>query len=155
MNIASDFAKSPEFVDSPQKIDPKYAELSFVIRDNLQQPNSLYFEENFERIFSQENANTVINSSEYHQIYERVTNSIIASAIVSTIPNTTKSFNIFVTYTLGLIKQLAINSLNSKKINDSTIIIPKGIFPLPLVKNILKEKYKKEQEQRKRTKWGL
>ena len=104
-NIASEFAKSPEFVDSSQKIDPKYAELAFLIRDNLQLPNNSYFEENFERIFSPDHANTVVNSSDYRQIYNRVTNSIIASAILSTIPSTTKSLNVFVVYTLNLIKR--------------------------------------------------
>ena len=150
MNLASEFAKSTEFVDSSHKIDPKYAELAFVIRDNLQKSNNSYFEENFDRIFSSDDANTVVNSNDYRQIYERVTNSIITATIVSIVSNTTKSFNAFIVYTLDLIKQLAKNSLSSEKINDSTIIIPKGIFPLPPVKNILEEKYKREREQRKK-----
>ena len=150
MNLASEFAKSTEFVDSSQKVDPKYAELAFVIRDNLQKSNNSYFEDNFNRIFSPDDASTVINSNDYRQIYERITNSIITAAIVSNVPNTTKSLNVFVVYALDLIKQLATNSLNSEKIDDSTIIIPKGIFPLPPVKNILEERYKKEQEQRKK-----
>jgi hypothetical protein len=93
---------------------------------------------------------TIVNSDEYRYLFTSAGNSIIASCIVPNIPTTTKSFNSFLIYALNLIQQLATNSLNSKKINNSTIIIPRGIFPLPPAKDDYIDDYKKEVEQRKK-----
>ena len=150
LNIANEFIKSVEFVDYLPNIDPKYVELTFVVRDHSNKPSDSYFEENFKRIFFPDDANAIINSDLYRKIRDRVTNSIIASAIVSNVSSATKSLNVFVAYTLHLIKLLATNSVGSTRIGDSTIIIPREIFPLPQVKDTLKEMRKEERERQKR-----
>ena len=104
LNIANEFIKSVGFVDYLPNIDPKYVELTFVVGDHSNKPSDSYFEENFKRIFFQYDANAIINSDLYRKIRDRVTNSIIASAIVSNVSSATKSLNVFVAYTLHLIK---------------------------------------------------
>ena len=51
LNIANEFIKSVEFVDYLPKFDPKYVDLTFVVRDYSNKPSDSYFEENFKRIF--------------------------------------------------------------------------------------------------------
>lgn len=150
LDLASGFTKSPEFVDSQQKLDPKYAQLVFIVRDHSNRPDNSYFRQNFESIFSTEGASFVVDSATFKTTENNITNSIIASTIIPTVSSATKSFNVFVKYTLHLIKQLATNSISSEKINDAIIVIPKGIFPLPQPKDTLREEHRKEQEERKK-----
>jgi len=150
LDLASEFIESPEFVDSPQKLDLKYVQLVFIVRDNCNRPSNSYFRQNFESIFSTDGASSVVGSATFKTTENNITNSIIASAVVSTVSSAIKSFNVYVIYTLHLIKQLATNSLSSEKINDAIIVIPKGIFPLPEPKDTFGEEHRKEQEERKK-----
>ena len=86
-----------------------------MVRDYSNKPSDSYFEENFKRIFFPDDANAIINSDLYRKIRDCVTTHIIASAIVSNVSSATKSLNVFVAYTLHLIKLLATNSVGFNK----------------------------------------
>ena len=152
VQLATNFINSDEFIDSflkVKEVDEKFVDIVTVVRDNVNKPNSSYFEQNFNKIFSPGQASTVANSDEYRFLFTCAGNSIISSAVVGNIPSAVKSLNVFIVYALHLIQQLASNSIGSEKINESTIIIPKDIFPLPPVKKN-QEGLKKERERIRR-----
>jgi hypothetical protein len=150
LDLASSFIESQEFVDSPRKLDPKYVQLAFIVRDSSNIPDNSYFKDNFVSIFAPEEASSVVDSATFKMIKNDITNSIIASTIIPTVSSGTKSFTVFVIYALHLIKQLATSSLSSERINDAIIVIPRGIFPLPPVKDVLAEEHRKEKEEREK-----
>jgi hypothetical protein len=104
---------------------------------------------NYDKIFSEE-ARSLVLSPEFKKTYERITNSLIASIIVSNLPAPTNSFIVSVLYAFYLIAQLAANSLVSARIIDAKLVLPSEIFPLPEVDRSLAEHRKKEHERRKK-----
>jgi hypothetical protein len=149
IELAKTYLKSEEFVDSPKNIDDKYTRFALIIKKYSNQSINDYLKTNYDKIFS-EHARTVVLSSEFKKTYERITDSIIASLIVSNLPAPTNSFLVSVFYMLYLISQLATDSLPSARIIDAKIVLPGEIFPLPEVSQNFIEQRKKTQEQIKK-----
>src|SRR5918995_5538301 len=129
---AKEFVASPDFVDTPKIIDEKYVRLAMAIKEHADQPIKDYLKVNYDKIFSEE-AHSLVLSPEFKKTYERITNSVIASIIVSSLPAPTNSFIVSVLYAFYLIVQLAANSLVSARIIDAKLVLPSEIFPLPEV----------------------
>jgi len=149
IKLAKDYIASDQFVASPNKIDPRYIQLAYAIRDHASQPVDTFFAESYEKAFSVK-ASELIDTPEFKSTTIRVCNSLIATFIMPIVSGETSSLILYLVYAVSFIRELAGNSLGSQQILDARINIPSGILPVPSSEQSLLEQRKNELEKKRK-----
>jgi hypothetical protein len=146
LNTADEFIGSANFVDSARKLDQLF--VGFI--DRLQQLQDQNFWDAAREAFTSILGSTpadFVNTDTYTKLYEQTVNSIIAAGIQSSISAKVRSLLVKVARTLWLVRRLAEETpLSRNGFTNAPILLPGGIFPLPVadvdLKNALEEQAK-------------
>lgn len=145
LKIARAFVQSAGFIDSPQKVDAKYFRLAHLVRQKAHLPATEWFSEDFDSIFATQ-PGKLVESTAFKKLEASIHDSVIAAAIFETISAKTKSLLTYLAHSVHLIRQYAKKELKPVRPEDMKILIPDGIFPLPLSGQSLSDSRKKEKE---------
>lgn len=148
--LVNNYTNSIEFINSRKKLDVRISAFLVFLSTNLN--NNITTEiikGEFERIF-QTPVSTFVNSEEFKNLKVKAANSLICSMVASISPDK-KTFIHYLVYTLDIIEQLSNNlSIDSKNIFKNKILIPEGIFPLPLINPSLKSEREKQAKAKEK-----
>lgn len=149
IKLAQGHTKSSKFIDSAKKVDTKLIEFIDVVNSNSKNYNQ-FLRENFQRIFSL-TPSKFINSPVYKQTYKAISDSLVAAAIDGSVNPKSKSLIVNLTKALQVINLLVKDKpVTREQVSQIKIILPSGIFPLPLLNTNLKEHRKKQAESKKK-----
>lgn len=144
---------NPGYVDSREKVDPRF--LSFYVE--LASLGDAGFHgaarHSFQQTFDTD-PETFVEEDAFTGLFGRVADSIVAAAIDATIAVGVRSLLVNLGKTLGLIQKLAgmpVEQVYSKDdFLNQVIILPQGIFPLPLIGQDVSQMLQDERDRRDR-----
>ena len=141
------------FIDSQKKVDARFL-LFYKSLGGLEKENFHHTaRESFIKIFDTE-PNHFLDTSEYEDLFVKVTDSIVIAAIEQNIEPAVRSLLVNLAKILGLIQKLATFQENQdyskKDFYSQIILLPEGIFPLPNIEQDLSVLLKAEKERLER-----
>ncbi|MFZ1321222.1 MAG: hypothetical protein WAT71_06660 [Ignavibacteria bacterium] len=149
IKLAQNYTESSKYIDSAKKADSKLMEFIDVVNSKSKNYNQ-FVRENFLRIFDA-TPSKFIASPTYKQIHKVLTESLIASAIDDTVSPKSKSLIFNLAKALQTINLLTKETaITKEKVLQIKIVLPSGIFPLPLEKTNLVADRKKEVQNKKK-----
>ena len=149
INLAQGVTKSSNFIDSANKADARLIEFIDIVNSKSKNYN-LFLRENFQRIFSL-TPSKFLNTPVYKQTYKAVSESLVAAAIDNTVSPKSKSLIVNLTKALQVIHlMLKDTPVTREQVTQIKIILPSGIFALPLLNTNLKEHRKKQAETKRK-----
>jgi len=149
MKLAQDFVKGNKFISSVTQVDKRYLSFADALVDQKTIDYNAFIRQRFQEIFNT-TAVAFIQTPEYRNTLQAVTDSIVASAIDTGSSAKTKFILLQLARALKGISDLK----ESRAVSRSSmqlfkIMLPQGIFPLPLVDADLKEHREKQIKSRR------
>jgi len=162
LRITKEFIQSNLFLDQPVKADKAYTELIKLIESGSGKKFDSKLREGFQRIFNVTPAD-FIYSDLFKNTKSKLTDSIVAGLIDSSVTSKSRSFMITLAKANYLIKEMAAGETVTRQLfNSVKIVLPEGIFPLPKtdqslrkIKKIQNEKRKKEKTEKAKKNLGI
>jgi hypothetical protein len=150
IKLAQAYSKSSKFIDSTKKIDAKLIEFIDSINSNKSKNYNQFVRENYQRIFTV-TPSKFIDSPIYKQTFKAVSESLVATAIDSSIIPKVKSLVINLAKALQVINLIVKEKpITREQISQIKMVLPSDIFPLPLESTNLKEHRKLQAETQKK-----
>ncbi|HZM76373.1 MAG TPA: hypothetical protein VFC19_11630 [Candidatus Limnocylindrales bacterium] len=131
ISTATAFVNSTSFVDSPRKLDEDYVEFGVAVKALSDQSFWTGAGQAFTSIFKT-NPAAFVATEAFISFYGRVSDSIVASMIVTSVPPKVRALLTATARLLFLIRRLAANNRLSRNVfQTAPLVLPQGIFPLP------------------------
>lgn len=139
------------FIDSRQKVDQRFLTLHEVLA-GLRDAGFLQASKNaFSRVFDND-VHTFIAGKDFRDLFVRVTNSIVIAAIDPSVTPQARALLAGLAQTLGLIQKLAepqdYPAYTNRDFRTQLIVVPEGIFPLPVKGQDVTQLLQPEQDRR-------